>query len=48
MNDAQVLRSLLRAELRYFVRKVFQTVQPGTAFLPNWHVDAIVYQLMRI
>jgi predicted phage terminase large subunit-like protein len=48
MNDAQVLRSLLRAELRYFVRKVFQTVQPGTAFLPNWHIDAIVYQLMRV
>jgi hypothetical protein len=26
----------------------FQTILPGTPYLPNWHIDAIVYQLMRV
>jgi predicted phage terminase large subunit-like protein len=38
----------LRNDLRYFVRKCFQTILPGTPYLPNWHVDAIVHQLMRV
>jgi hypothetical protein len=43
-----LLSALLRTDLRYFVRKVFSTVLPGTTYLPNWHIDAIVHQLMRI
>jgi predicted phage terminase large subunit-like protein len=43
-----LLAALLRTDLRYFVWKVFQTVLPGTTYLPNWHIDAIVYQLMRM
>lgn len=43
-----LLRSLLRADLRYFVRKVFVTLHPTAIYLPNWHIDAIVYQLMRV
>jgi hypothetical protein len=46
MNEA--LTALLRTDLRYFVQKVFNTILPGTAYLANWHIDAIVYQLMRI
>src|SRR6266481_1394243 len=46
MNDA--LAALLRTDLRYFVQKVFNTILPGTAYLPNWHIEAIVYQLMRL
>ena len=46
MNEP--LAALLRTDLRYFVQKVFNTVLPGTAYLPNWHIDAIVYQLMRL
>ena len=42
------LSALLRTDLRYFVRKVFSTVLPGTTYLPNWHIDAIVHELMRI
>jgi hypothetical protein len=48
MNEAAVLSALLRSDLRFFVRKSFQTILPGTAYLPNWHVDAIVHQLMRV
>jgi len=46
MSD--LLAALLRTDLRYFVRKVFITILPGTTYLPNWHIDAIVYQLMRL
>jgi predicted phage terminase large subunit-like protein len=48
MNDADVFAALLRSELRFFVWKSFQTILPGTPYLPNWHVDAIVHQLMRV
>jgi predicted phage terminase large subunit-like protein len=48
MSDATVLGALLRSDLRFFVWKSFQTILPGTPYLPNWHVDAIVHQLMRV
>jgi predicted phage terminase large subunit-like protein len=48
MNDHVVLAALLRSDLRFFVWKSFQTILPGTTYLPNWHIDAIVYQLMRV
>ena len=44
----RTLRALLRIDLRYFVWMVFLTVSPGGRYLPNWHIDAIVHQLMRI
>jgi len=48
MNDATVVATLLRTDLRFFVRKCFHVILPGTRYLPNWHVDAIVHQLMRV
>src|SRR5260370_39390334 len=48
MTDAPVFAALLRRELRFFVWKSFQTILPGTPYLPNWHVDAIVHALMRV
>jgi hypothetical protein len=41
------LSALLRTDLRYFVWKVFNTV-PGTRYLSNWHIDAVVHELMRV
>ena len=46
MNE--VLRALLRAELGSFIRKAFATVSPGHAYKHNWHIDAIVHQLLRV
>jgi hypothetical protein len=43
----RLLEAVLRADLGSFVRKVFATVSPGQPYLHNWHVDAIVHQLMR-
>ena len=48
MNDQAVLTALLRSDLRSFIWKSFQTILPGTPYLRNWHVDAIVHQLMRV
>ncbi len=48
MNDHAALAALLRSDLRFFVWKSFQTILPGTPYLPNWHIDAIVHQLMRV
>jgi predicted phage terminase large subunit-like protein len=48
MNDAAVLAAMLRSELRFFIRKAFHTILPGTPYLPNWHIDAIVHELRRI
>jgi predicted phage terminase large subunit-like protein len=48
MSDHTALAALLRSDLRFFVWKCFQTILPGTPYLRNWHVDAIVHQLMRV
>jgi len=48
MNERAALSALLKTDLRYFVWRCFQTVLPGTIFQPNWHVEAIVHQLMRV
>jgi hypothetical protein len=48
MNDHAAFAALLRSDLRFFVWKCFQTILPGTPYLPNWHIDAIVPQLMRV
>jgi predicted phage terminase large subunit-like protein len=44
----RLLRALLRSDLRYFIWKVFATVCPGEPYLRNWHIDAMVHQLMRV
>jgi predicted phage terminase large subunit-like protein len=48
MNEAAVVAALLRRDLSSFVRKSFQTILPGTPYLSNWNINAIVYQLMRV
>src|SRR5690348_2374418 len=48
MNERVALQALLRTDFRYFLWKAFQTILPGTEYLPNWHIDAIVHQLMQV
>jgi predicted phage terminase large subunit-like protein len=48
MNEQAALKALFRSDLRFFVRKCFHTIVPGTPYLPNWHINAIVHQLMRV
>ena len=44
----KLLGAVLRTDLASFVRKVFATVSPGARYCHNWHIDAIVCQLMRV
>jgi hypothetical protein len=44
----RLLQAVLRDDLGSFIRKVFATVSPGTRYVHNWHIDAIVHQLMRV
>jgi hypothetical protein len=44
----KALAALLRSNLSSFVWKSARTISPGTPYLPNWHIDAVVHQLMRL
>ncbi len=46
--DARAFRALLRHDFSAFVRKVFATLESGQAYVPNWHLEAIGYQLERV
>jgi predicted phage terminase large subunit-like protein len=48
LYSADVLDALLRQDLASFTAKCFGTVTGGQRFLPNWHVQAITYQLERV
>jgi predicted phage terminase large subunit-like protein len=48
MNEHQAYAALLRSNLASFVWKCFLTISPGTTYLRNWHVDAIVHRLMGV
>jgi predicted phage terminase large subunit-like protein len=48
MNERTVLAALLRTDLRYFVWKCFNTIVQDEPFKPNWHIDAIVHQLLQV
>ena len=48
MTDREAFTALLRTDMHSFIWKVFQTILPGECYLRNWHVDAIVYQLLEV
>lgn len=47
-DEQQFLDALLRKDLASFIAKVFMEVSGGDLFLPNWHIEAIAWELMRI
>lgn len=40
------LNAVLRSHLAFFVQRSFKSLNPGTEYLHNWHIDAICYHLM--
>ena len=44
-TKAEALDALLRTRLAAFTEKAFRTVDPGAAYLHNWHVDLIAEYL---
>jgi hypothetical protein len=48
VSDAHALRATLRTNFNAFVCKMFSALAPGQTFMPNWHLEAIAYQLERL
>jgi predicted phage terminase large subunit-like protein len=40
--------AILRTHFESFLRRCLMTLNPGSPYLPNWHIAAIAYQLERI
>ncbi|TYO63873.1 phage terminase large subunit [Bradyrhizobium hipponense] len=47
-HDRALFDAILRNDFVSFVYRCFLHLNPGTKFLPNWHIQAIAYQLERI
>jgi predicted phage terminase large subunit-like protein len=48
MKDRDLLNALLRSDFKSFLYRCMLTLNPGAAFMPNWHIDAIAHQLKRV
>jgi hypothetical protein len=46
--DPRVVSAILRNDLYSFIQAIFPVVSPGVAFAPNWHIEAIAFQLTRV
>ncbi len=45
LNEVMLRDALLRKDFRCFLKKCFYTVNPGTPYLHNWHIDLIARYL---
>jgi hypothetical protein len=48
MKEQDLLDALLRSDFKSFLHRCVLTLNPGTRFLPNAHIDAIAYLLERV
>lgn len=48
MKDPDLLSAILRNDFESFLHRCFLMLNPGAAYLPNWHIKAIAHQLQRI
>ncbi|MCP3409919.1 phage terminase large subunit [Bradyrhizobium sp. CCGB01] len=47
-RDFALFSAILRTDFLSFVYRCFLHLNPGAKFLPNWHIQAIAYQLERV
>ena len=47
-SDQDFLNAALRSDFPAFLHRCVLTLNPGAPFLPNWHIEAIAYQLEKI
>lgn len=47
-SDRRLLEAILRNYLPSLIAKAFSQLDPGTTFLPNWHIDAIAWHLEQV
>lgn len=41
-EQVETYKQLMQHSLSFFIEQVFYTVDPGSVYHPNWHIDAIV------
>ena len=46
--DRKLFQALMRTNFPTFLERCLKTLNPGAPFLPNWHLEAIAYQLERV
>ncbi len=44
-HDARVLDAVCRTDFGSFIEKCFRSLNPGTEFLPTWHIEALAHHL---
>jgi predicted phage terminase large subunit-like protein len=47
-SDHAVANAAQRKHLILFVQRCFMTLHPRGHFIPNWHIEAMIYQLERV
>lgn len=48
LTDQDFFNAALRSDFMAFLHRCMLTLNPGPPFLPNWHIEAIAYQLERV
>ena len=48
MITSRMIHQLVRSDYMTFIHRVFQTLNPGIAFAPSWHLDAMAEALARV
>lgn len=46
-GEVGLFNALLRQRFDFFIERTFMELNPGTTYLPNWHIAAIEEQLLR-
>jgi predicted phage terminase large subunit-like protein len=47
-RDREALSAILRSNPYYFLHRCFLALNPGYPFLPNWHLEAMLYRLEQV
>ncbi len=47
-DDERVLDALLRSDPALFLHRAFATLHPSDTYQHNWHIDAIIHELMAL
>jgi predicted phage terminase large subunit-like protein len=47
-QEQDLIKALLRSDFNSFLYRCMLTLNPGAAFMPNWHIEAIAYKLQRV
>jgi predicted phage terminase large subunit-like protein len=48
MNEQTAYNQILRTDFPAFLHRCMRHLNPGSVFMPNWHLDAIAYRLQRV